>query len=209
MHTHTRSHTWSLHRLESEFRVNTHKARAIQWRLKGVMFGLCVCGWHSAPDEHTSANLSNIKDTIKSMLRLHIPWPLAVGTDHHTLKPSSSKSRQELKLAERGATVHGVRVCVCVCSWGYFLHSTICPWWSGLYNYFTYSHTSSLLLSTSLRSPITLFLIIIPHHTSSSSSTPFLFFLSSLHSSVRPSLFSVSAYLSSSPVLPSWPCLCS
>ncbi len=91
---------------------------------------------------------------------------------------------------------------VCVCTWSYFLLSTVCPWWSGLHNYFTYSHTSSFSLSTSL--PFSNEAL--PHHNSSSH--PFLLlplllrlFFFSLSSSVRPSLFSVFAYLSSSPAL--------
>lgn len=89
---------------------------------------------------------------------------------------------------------------VCV-SFSYFLHSTICPWWSGLHNYFslfshilTFSHHLSPFPNHSF-----------PHHNSSSH--PFLllrrlrFVFSTLVSSVHPSLLSVSAYLSSSPVL--------
>lgn len=120
-------------------------------------------------------------------MRLHIPWPPAMQRD-------PNKLRADTGWHEPIYTIYCMCVCILYCAENYFLHSTICPWWSGLHNYFTYSHTSSsfsLHLSSFHNHTF-------PHHNSSPHPIILLFFFSSLFSSVRPSLFSVSAYLSSS-----------
>lgn len=146
---------------------------------------LCLrCEFYfAATDKHTS----DYKETIESTTRLHIPWPPAVQ------QALASCLHRELTRADNSWQVYGVYACVYLklLSVQYNMSLVKC-----FHNYFTYSHT----YSTSLASPITLFP---PHHDSSSHPFLLLVFLSSLFSSVCPSLFSVSAYLSS------WACLCS
>lgn len=136
----------------------------------------------------------------------HVQYPPPPATGWDPLEARAAHTKELTRDANCLMRVHScvwtcMCVCVCVSPFSYFLHSTICPWWSGLHNYF--SLFSPLLTFSHHLSPFPNHTF--PHHNSSSH--PFLllrrlrFVFSTLVSSVHPSLLSVSAYLSSSPVL--------